>query len=495
MKLIFKDLPCYRDLTQEQKMHKLYSPEYAFDLSRLPQTDIRNDFAAFIFDRASSVSFISLRSEQTNFHNLADFLTAKFSDMEHLTDKSLSEIEKSLKAYLLKNRERLTYEKYRKDLGKSYTKDNPVFYYLRTAYEYFLPDEDASFCIDNDIWILNTLPFPVRDSPVKERKILNFSDILQEPLKREVKEAALYHLKRCSVNYVSSEIMAVKFLSVFLERSFPEVVSLKDFSRELLEEYLTYLYLEAGRKKDYRSELCALKSLFTAIGKLFSYENLRGIFLKSDFSKNKKTIFKCYSDAEIKRLHAGYKNLDKQTARLLIIHELLGLRISDTLTLKTEDVFLGESPYIRICQPKTGNYYEKKINDELSALLFACINETASLYGDCKYIFVSENDPSKPMQYSTLAYRFRAMVHSLNLLDDNGKLFTVGTHLFRHTYGKRLCDLFADDTTIAALLGHKSISSVAYYRQMSPKTLAESTKPVIDARNEKIKKFRKGWME
>jgi hypothetical protein len=36
---------------------------------------------------------------------------------------------------------------------------------------------------------------------------------------------------------------------------------------------------------------------------------------------------------------------------------------------------------------------------------------------------------------------------------------------------------------------------VAYYRQMSPKVLAESTKPVIDARNEKIKKFKKGWME
>ena len=56
-------------------------------------------------------------------------------------------------------------------------------------------------------------------------------------------------------------------------------------------------------------------------------------------------------------------------------------------------------------------------------------------------------------------------------------------------------DLLNDDATIAALLGHKSISSVAYYRQMSPKVLAESTKPVIDARNEKIKKFKKGWME
>lgn len=337
--------------------------------------------------------------------------------------------------------------------------------------------------------------FPVRDSPIKERKQINFSKIRQEDIKKEIKEAALYHLKRRSVSYVSVEIMAVNFLSEFLQKSFPEIISLKDFSRELLEEYLSYLYLESKRKKDYRTELSALKSIFIVVGKLYSYDNLKGIFLKSDFSKHKRTIYKSYSDAELQRLHAGYKLLDKQTARLLLIHELLGLRISDTMTLKKENVFFGEKPHVKICQPKTGNTYEKTINEELCSLLKASIEETASIYGDCDYIFVSDRDSTKPMTYASLSYRFRTMVQTLDLLDDNGKPFTVGTHLLRHTYGKHLCDLFADDATIAALLGHKSISSVAYYRQMSPKTLAESTKPVIDARNEKIKKFKKGWME
>ena len=60
------------------------------------------------------------------------------------------------------------------------------------------------------------------------------------------------------------------------------------------------------------------------------------------------------------------------------------------------------------------------------------------------------------MQYSALAYRMRTMIANLNLRDDHGKLFTVGTHLFRHTYGKKLCDLLNDDATIAALLGHPS---------------------------------------
>ena len=59
MKLYFKDLPCYRNLTPDERKHNLYSPENAFDLSRLPETDLRNDFAAFIFDRASKIVFPS----------------------------------------------------------------------------------------------------------------------------------------------------------------------------------------------------------------------------------------------------------------------------------------------------------------------------------------------------------------------------------------------------------------------------------------------------
>ena len=56
MKLYFKDLPCYRNLTTDQRKHSLYAPKHAFDLSRLPPTDIRNDFAAFIFDRATKIN-------------------------------------------------------------------------------------------------------------------------------------------------------------------------------------------------------------------------------------------------------------------------------------------------------------------------------------------------------------------------------------------------------------------------------------------------------
>lgn len=50
MRLYFRDLPSYQNLTEAQKLHPLYSPNLSFNLDRLPAA-LRNDFAAFIFDR------------------------------------------------------------------------------------------------------------------------------------------------------------------------------------------------------------------------------------------------------------------------------------------------------------------------------------------------------------------------------------------------------------------------------------------------------------
>lgn len=495
MKLYFGDLPCYQNLTLDVMLRPSYEPDASFDLSRMPNESLRQAFAAFIFDRASSLSYSSLRSEATHFHNFARFISDAYPNLQSITDIPFNDMEKELKKYLIKQGKPLVTNKKKRDRKLQGSQRHPDLLYLRTVYDYFLPDEPKEFDKDRDIWRLESMPFMLRASPIGCDTRVNFTKIRQDEIKHEVKEGALYHLKRLAVRTVIQEVGAINNLSEFLDKNYPDIQTLKDFNRALLEEYLSYLYLECDRRKDYRGELSNLKSLLNIIGKLLGYDNLRGIFLKSDFQKHKRTIYKSYSDEDIKALHLGYKLLDKQTARLLLIHELLGLRISDTMTIKTEDVFLGDDPYVRISQSKTGNGYNKKLNAELAALFRACIEETTEKYGFCEYIFVSDKDPTKPMKYTTLRYRLSSMINTLDLRDSNGNPLTPSTHLFRHTYGKKLCDLLNDDATIAALLGHKSISSVAYYRQMSPKVLADNTKPVIDARNEKIKKFKKGWME
>ena len=149
--------------------------------------------------------------------------------------------------------------------------------------------------------------------------------------------------------------------------------------------------------------------------------------------------------------------------------------------------------FIRINEEKVYREYKKPISADVKKLIDASIAYTKSLYGECDYIFVSDKDPMKPMSYSTLYYRVISMIRELDLRDEQGNLFTIGTHTFRRTYGKKLCDLGLDDSVIAKLLGHSSTDSVKHYRRMSNQVLAKETKLLRAQKDAQINKYKGAW--
>ena len=149
--------------------------------------------------------------------------------------------------------------------------------------------------------------------------------------------------------------------------------------------------------------------------------------------------------------------------------------------------------FIRIYEEKVDSTYTKPINREIKALLESSIEYTTNLYGPCEYIFVCDNDPSKPMQYSRLQYQLMRMIVENDLRDEHGDLFKVGTHIFRKTFGRRLCDMGLDDSVIAKLLGHHGTSAVKYYRQMSDKSLANETSQHMAQIDNKLKNLKGEW--
>ena len=422
-------------------------------------------------------------------------MSEEYPYLTSLTDVPLDVLQGSLKRWLLKKGLALSYKTSHPDRKKETYGDNPILHFLTNAYQYFEGNDGTSFSKDHDIWQLNSLPFPVNVSPVNGPKSLNFSKIAQSSLKEQIKEAVYYRLKRASSATVSAELYAIRKLCEFLHTSHEDFTDFTQFNRALLEEYLSYLYLEAGRKKNYTSELSHLKTALETLGKLYECEHLKALFLPTDFSKKKLPVFTFYSDAELSRLHEAYRFLDKQTARILLLHELLGLRISDTLTLKVTDIVMEPKPHLKILQQKTGNYLKKSINNDILLLLNASIKETYETYGEQEYIFVCDKDPKSPLPYKTVYYRLQVLINTHDLKDDHGNPLTAGTHIFRRTYGKKLCDLNLDDVTISSVIGHHGTGSVADYRRMSSKVLAANTKTVIDKRNDKIHKYRKGWMK
>ena len=348
---------------------------------------------------------------------------------------------------------------------------------------------------EKDIWNLKKLDIPFRENLIINYETVNFTKIVQLPLREEVKSGIYMNLQEESIACVQRELTAMRRLSAYLKKKYPDIHSCENFSRDVLEEYLTYLRTEKTTNKCYHSELNRLRAILECIGRIYGYKQLEGIFLSRDIPPVCKTEFKFYSDTELKRLNAQIVKLNEQYARAMVLHQLLGTRISDTLTLQTDCLYEknGET-LIRIQQMKT-HTYEKPVSDEVVILIRQAIRYTREKYGETKYIFVNDRDISRPLQYKALQEQVVKMIYRENIRDDNGQLFGFNTHLYRHTYGMKLAEMHLDDWTIARLLGHSSVKNAKYYRKMSAQTLADETRKARKIVSKIILENLDGWEE
>ena len=290
------------------------------------------------------------------------------------------------------------------------------------------------------------------------------------------------------------------------------IQSIRDYLGHTFEEmtmqYIDYMPRKIAKENDayfeeeensllacIRDDLLKLRNVLETIGKIYDFPHLTKLFLKSDFPPERKAEFKSYSDSELKRLNAQIVKMEEQIARAMIIHQMLGTRISDTLTLRKDCLYKHDrQDMIIIYQPKTRRY-EKPISRELAQLIGKAVSYANEHYPESIYIFADENKPERPISYQTLQDKVLRMIYEKDIRDDSGKLFGFGTHMFRHCYGVKLTELHVDDWTIAKLLGHKGVKSVQYYRKMSNQRLADETREVRNLMSQIILANLDGWGE
>lgn len=97
------------------------------------------------------------------------------------------------------------------------------------------------------------------------------------------------------------------------------------------------------------------------------------------------------------------------------------------------------------------------------------------------------------MQYGRIQYQLMAMIRKNDLRDDSGKLYGVGTNIWRHCYGKRLTELHVDDVIVAQLLGHANTSSLQYYRRISNQMLADETRGMRNTMDDMLNEIISEW--
>lgn len=488
-KLYLTDLNCYGRADEKQK--KNVKESHCFDFGLLPTKGLQKEFRSFIEDRSRQCALGTMIQERVIYQRFCRMVKD-----QRIRANSLHELEweqwlLKIRSWLLEHGQKLTMQKV-SVYGKEKIVPSSLIAYVRKAYQ-FTEEEEEQDEIEKDIWTLENLDIPYKKNLIKNYQTLNFTTIIQTDLREETKKAVYEHLHHEAITTISKEMTAIRRLSKYLKEKYPDIHSAEELDRELLEEYLTYLATEAEGVNNYRMDLTRLRGILETIGKLYGYSHLESIFLTSDLPKQVQPKLKSYSDSELIRFNAVLAELDEQIERLMVIHQMLGTRISDTLTLQRDCLYRQNGhPMIQIRQMKT-NTFVKPISAELELLIEKAIEYTEKMYGDTIYIFVDEKNTRKPLQYNTVQNRVMAIIQKKDLRDDNGELFGFGTHMFRHVYGIRLTEMHLDDWTIAKLLGHTSVKNVKFYRKMSLQIIADETREIRAEMSRMIRANLAGW--
>lgn len=490
-RIYYQELECYGKATEDEKK-KLNNIQY-FDLDQLPSEGLQKEFAEFIMDRSRQVSILTIKSERYHFNNICKFLQKSENHVNSLAERDSDQWLRKLKGWMLQNGFRLSKEKINA-YGNRTTERSALIRYFDRVLRYTAPPDERTET-EKDIWRLDKLGIEFRKLPIRNTQTLNFTKILQDDIRNQVKKATWFHMKYEAIDTIKRELTVMRQFSAYLDKEHQEVVSCEDIDRNLIEEYLIYRKVEQQSGHGLTDDIIKLRNVLETVGKLYNYSHLEKLFLNTDFPPVRKSEFKSYSDAEMKRLNAAIVKMEEQIARCMIIHQMLGTRISDTLTLQQDCLYKENGQdMIRIFQPKT-RMYVKPVSSELAQLICKAIEHTVQKYGKRKYIFVDDKDSDKPLQYNTIQWKVLTLIWNEKLKDDNGKLFGFGSHLYRHYYGVKLTEMHLDDWTIAKLLGHKDIRSVRYYRKMSNQRLADDTREYRKYLSQIILDNMDGWGE
>ena len=474
-KIHIYELDCYKNATEEQKKKMRVRKERYFDLEGLPSEAVRKLLEDFVWERGKELAPSSLASEILYFNNIRHFLIKK--NIKTLRYEDENKIILQLKSWMMEQGYALTSKKYRSVYEIVATETPGIIKHMKKILRYSQKDEEY-LEQDRDVWELDKFEFPLRSNPIKNVKTINFKGISQITIRKEVKTVVFMHLKYMAIGSITAEMVATKRFCRYLALRYPKIKSLLDLTRDIMENYLTYLQTEAKERKNYRSDLYGLRRVIEDVGNHYDRQDIKNLFISTDFPSTPRYLFKFYSDETVKKLNENIFQMDEQIARALILHQLLGTRISDTLTLKTDCLSIRENRYfIRIEQVKSITF-EKAISDEIAQLIIKSIDYTEEHYGKTKYIFVKKEDPLRPFQYSMLQHRVMQMIRKNDIRDENGELLNFGTHTFRHCYGKKLTEMHIDDWMIARLLGHKTLQSVHHYRKIGNKIMADETRAV-----------------
>lgn len=490
-RLYYRELECCKDT--DETFSRAAGGKDFIDLSLLPSETMREEISRYFRYRGMHVSLNTIQHEKVAYKLFCQAMQDRRDLPDSLLGWEESRWVQVMKGCLLKKGMPLTQEN-QSVYGTTHILDSRYIMFVRRLIR-FLQPEDERPEREKDIWNLDRLGIEIKQNPIYRTVTLDFRGIHQTGIREEAKQAVFLHLKYENLGTVKREMSSLRQFSNYLEEQHKGLDSCGGIDRELIEEYLIHKATDGNFRKANSDNIIKLRSVLETIGKLYGWPHLEKLFINTDIPQEVQAEFKAYSDSELKRLNVHITKLDEQIARCMVLHQMLGTRVSDTLTLRRDCLSMSDGVnMVTIRQVKT-TVYEKPVSTEVAALIRKAIQCSEERHGEADYIFVDEKDKSRPLQYTTVKHKVLNMILKEDLRDDAGKRFRFSTHMFRRTYGAKLTELHLDDWTIAKLLGHRGVHAVMHYRKMNNVVLAEETRKARKAQTRILYANLDGWGE
>ena len=345
---------------------------------------------------------------------------------------------------------------------------------------------------EKDIWDVRKLGIPVKIAEYKPIFSIDFTEISQEWFKLIAKDYIYYILPIRSVGTATQTMAAFRHLSAFLRSRYPKMRSFSNFDRAAAEGFLRSLGKNGYSANWYNTCVSCVRTFFLT-------ELIRGkdvpkndVFLDSDYQKKVAGAPDYFSDFELQQINAHLDDVPQQYARMTIILEECGMRLSD---LVCSTIIIDGRPSLvenangdflfTYYMPKTKRNNTMPISLLAAATLKAAIDESKKLVGpNAKYIFSKNID--RPISTDNYRIMMKKMATKHHLVTDSGEPLQIKGHTFRGTVATEFVNNGLAPSLVKDLLGQRTLGILKHYVEIHNDTMLTYLKPILEEANRRI---------
>lgn len=330
---------------------------------------------------------------------------------------------------------------------------------------------------DLDVWRLNELiPNYPDDAKIKT---YTFSGIIQERIKSATKAYVKARMLYLSASAINGTISSINIFSRWLDETYPEIDSLEDLNRDIIEDYIAYLKLEVDIKSSTFSAWMSSLNVFLSYCMLLDvdFAPTTTLLTKEDYRIKAEQTIVPYSDEEIQLMVKNINTLPNQFARIFFIHLHVGMRINELCRLKISQLTGNSGKYkLLINQTKTFKGNSVPLHDRVATAIISAHTESQKQFGDnVEYIFASSE--TQHISERTYSEAMNKMLYENNVRYNGKRL-----HFLSHKIRKTVCSKYAnilDINVAASMIGDTAKTALRHYAEATEENVVKAMEPLI----------------